>query len=343
MNITYKEIVDGYILKEGDTLVLHGIKYTVILSRVLNYYYLQEENYDNNLVFRRLGIQDKQDYCEGIVGKGSVFADIFPDIDTLENLTKIVKALYEHSPYKVGDKVRLVSNFEGVPWINDGMLKYAGQTVTIKSIELRQFSDVLNGDPHAYGFEKLYYTWPSQAIECKIMAETKESDDKTSEESQPKTVSRLDLERGYILKPNDVIYIADIMHKVHPSHFLTTTNLGNFDIIFKILGLNIKEKEAWASKFGCKLTGQMFPSFDTYEDLTKFVLDIFRKYDEFEKSKSSPAVIGVTSLENAVHTNDTSSVPYHKIREDVRPDCHFNNKPIIINNLKSKTKTIIKL
>lgn len=194
MEVTYEKILEHYVLKTRDTLCLHGIQYTVKCSTLTSYYYLEEKNRSNALVFERLGIKDKTDYCKGIVGEAPVFGGKFPEIDTLENLTKITKALYERSPYKVGDKVRLKDDIHGCPWVISPMENHAGKVVTIKDITLTHFSGNLNGDPHQYRFKELVGTWSSQTIDHKVDEDTEVTEDTSDKICGP--VEKPSIEHG---------------------------------------------------------------------------------------------------------------------------------------------------
>lgn len=166
MEVTYEKILEHYVLKEGDTLCLHGIKYRVVFRD--GTCFLDNRSYEpNDEVFQVLGIKDKIEFCEKIV-KVPTYGGSFPEVRTLSDLTTVVKALYERSPYKAGDKVKLKDNIHNCPWVIPQMEENAGKVVTIKDITLTHFSTGLNGDPHQYRFKEIVCTWSPQTIDHKV-------------------------------------------------------------------------------------------------------------------------------------------------------------------------------
>ena len=166
MEVTYEKILEHYVLKEGDTLCLHGVKYKVDFN--CGRFFLQiQAGYGNSRVFGVLGIQDKVKFCEDTVGVKTYGGD-FPEVNSLSDLTSVVKALYERSPYKVGDKVKLKDDVHDCPWVVCGMEHNAGKIVTIKSIALTRCSESLNGDPHEYRFKEIMCVWSPQTIDHKV-------------------------------------------------------------------------------------------------------------------------------------------------------------------------------
>lgn len=166
MEVKYEKILEHYVLKEGDTLCLHGIQYHV--ESLGARFFLNNLKGSNSAVFRVLGIKNKVGFCED-TAKVKTYGGDFPEVETLSDLTAVVKALYERSPYKVGDKVKLKDDVHGCPWVVVPMMeKDAGKVVTIKDIRLRCHSGSLDGDPHEYRFKEILCTWSPQTIDHKV-------------------------------------------------------------------------------------------------------------------------------------------------------------------------------
>lgn len=173
MNVTYEDIINGYTLQAGDTLNIHGCKYEVCRD-----YFLSSLGCCNDKVFMVLGI-DKIQTCRkyGMERNG-----MFPYMKSFECLTNLVKALYEMSPFKVGDKVRvkpMTGDADDYPFFYaDEMAFRAGEIHTITSIEPVTFickKKYYNGDPHRYRLdldgEDYCYDWHSSMFELVARAE----------------------------------------------------------------------------------------------------------------------------------------------------------------------------
>lgn len=193
-NVTYGDICKGKTLQLKDTLIIHGVPYKVIDSE--GAYYLQETNHEgNSKVFEVLHV-DTQETIKWAEKFGYTGTGIFPEIPTLEKLTAFVKEIYERSPYKVGDIVR-VKKLEESDYPDNypfsftrSMSKdYGGKLMKIFEIDKSTlFEDrrYHNGDPHQYSLcnigtgENSYWNWHSSMFE---KAETQEDDEEQKEES----------------------------------------------------------------------------------------------------------------------------------------------------------------
>lgn len=132
----------------GDTIVFkhndRELKYKVF--QVANKYWLSNFTLGNNTaIFNLLGIEDRFEFCEKKIGHSckSKTTD-FPEVDSLEDLNKIVNALYQEiinksiSKYKKGDFVRILPR-QGVKsdyplsYI-ENMEKYVNDLFSIKSV-----------------------------------------------------------------------------------------------------------------------------------------------------------------------------------------------------------------
>lgn len=147
----------------------------------------------NIAIFNLLKIEDRFAFCEKEIGYdiASKTAD-FPEVDSLQDLEKVVNALYKEiinksvPKYKVGDIVRIIPR-EGekgdYPFVyTDIMNKYANDLFIIKEVEKisigqlknyinckkyeEPFYYMLNGDPTGC-------TWSSKMFSKVIKADTK--------------------------------------------------------------------------------------------------------------------------------------------------------------------------
>lgn len=99
---TYTDIEQGKTVKLEDTLMLYH-KEHVVKSEGSGYYLRCGTGGDNNeWIFRYLGIENKYKFCESSSKRG-----IFPYMETLEDLTRIIKKLWEYNPIHEGDKVKV--------------------------------------------------------------------------------------------------------------------------------------------------------------------------------------------------------------------------------------------
>lgn len=125
---TYLDIEKGKTVEFEDTLILYHKEH--IVSKDKNGYYLKcgcgGEN--NDWIFRYLGIKNKCEFCESSSKKG-----IFPYVETLKDLTRIVKKLWEYNPIHEGDKVK-VRDIHPSPsdygvYVADQMASLSGQYI----------------------------------------------------------------------------------------------------------------------------------------------------------------------------------------------------------------------
>lgn len=189
MEVTYEILkVAGHILNAGDTLLIHGCKYEVSKDK-----YLIGLNCCNDTIFEVLGVC-KEEVC-GKFGMRAVGE--FPYMDSFRALTNLVVALYERSPYKVGDKVRIKRRErkgDEYPFtFVDDMALLEGKVYTISAIStvshLRE-TELYNGDPHKYKLaeDSLSFNWhssmfePAEYVEEKVPAPKEEF---RNEEQQP--------------------------------------------------------------------------------------------------------------------------------------------------------------
>lgn len=106
MKVEYEDLLKGYILNVNDLLEIDGCEYKVDK----NYgYYLMGLNCDNSTIFRDNhlnNVSERHDWARRfgeMVGSPNCY---FPELRTLEQLTKFVIDIYE----KVYDKLRGISS-----------------------------------------------------------------------------------------------------------------------------------------------------------------------------------------------------------------------------------------
>lgn len=185
MEVTYNELCHGYILKPRDTLTIHGCIYAVTEKCFLNYI----GPHCNDRIFEILGI-DKTKICQRY---GMDRDGMFPYMKSMQCLTNLVKALYEMSPFKVGDKVKIkkrIGEQEEYPYdFVDGMAALEGKVFVIKKIESTQNHNsrkYSNGDPNQYYLDDAGYMWHSSMFE-RVSQDSKvkqEQGDNTPKEEQ---------------------------------------------------------------------------------------------------------------------------------------------------------------
>lgn len=133
--IVHYDIICGRILNIGDTIMLYHQEHVVKKSEKHGYYLeICDTRKENDWIFSYLGIENKYDFC----GEPDSNSGIFPYKDTLEELTYVVKKLWEYIPLKVGDKV-LVRDIENNKEIDDyavavvdRMKEYSNSYITVE-------------------------------------------------------------------------------------------------------------------------------------------------------------------------------------------------------------------
>lgn len=96
----YTDIKKGKIVSLGDTLMLYHKQHVV--SQGSSGYYLSLEYGENDWIFKHLNIKDKYKFCECPSERG-----MFPYVNTLDDLTMVIKKLWEYNPICDGDKVKV--------------------------------------------------------------------------------------------------------------------------------------------------------------------------------------------------------------------------------------------
>lgn len=260
--ITYQKLKAGYILKEGDLLdTLHGFDGLEVTGMSMCCKcWLHNHNGTNSAIYEYLGIADPKLECAA------------PEFKSAEELTKHVISLFEMSPYKVGDKVRILErekNPSDYPFSFVGeMEECVGEVFTIKKIEFQNTCEknIYNGDFHKYILDEPGdWNWHSS------MFEKVDSDSEIKEESVP--------EKKYKYEDDQRLTICGKTYRVHrndDSNFLVSDGYPNRQV-FIDLGIinNLKEKDKlykWIEDHGFKHSDGSFPpiiadQFDDFVDL----------------------------------------------------------------------------
>lgn len=264
--ITYQKLKAGYILKKDDLIdTIHGFNDLEAVCCDGRRWWLHNPNGFNNRIYEYLGV----DY--GQIGYGA------PEFDSAEELTKNVISLFEKSPYKVGDKVRILKrekNHSDYPFgfVND-MLKFVGNIFTIKKIEFNNIcdKDKYNGDFHQYVLNTPEsWTWHSS------MFERVDSDSEIKEEPV--------LEKKYKYEDDQRLTICGKTYRVHrdkDNNFLVCTDRYTNRQVFIDLGIISKFNESdklnkWIESHGFTHDDGSFPPIiaDQFDDFVDLLLQI---------------------------------------------------------------------
>lgn len=264
--ITYQKLKEGYILKEGDLIdTIHGFEGLEVTGLTMcGKCWLHNHNGNNSAIYEYLGIADPKLECAA------------PKFDSAEELTKHVILLFEMSPYKVGDKVRILEcekarNDYPFSFVGE-MEKHVGKIFTIKRIEFNNIcnKDKYNGDFHKYILDESdYWNWHSS------MFERVDSDSEIKEESMSK--------KKYKYEDDQRLTICGKTYRVHrndDSSFLVGLGYSNRQV-FIDLGIisELKEKDKlykWIESHGFKHADGLFPPIiaDQFDDFVDLLLQM---------------------------------------------------------------------
>lgn len=314
MNVTYKDLEDGYILKDGDKITIHGAKHRVCLSIPQEEYYLNYEgvsNYAldedrtpdtlcNDFIFRLLHIPNKESFVKDIAGKDFSGAGSFPQVKTLEALTEVAIALLEKPLYNVGDYVTVRKEIKGHKYSLDflgSMQELAGKTFYVKNIEkISDFSKINNGEIYWYLLNNAFY-WdaamimPATEEEKKSVNTSDKGEPEEKKEEKTHFVTLADLNCGYIFKEYDHIRINGMDCVIHTSGDDTRFWLSLDGIpeqkIYESLGIPEDKKKELAKLCGATDLCYHSPEFSNLESLSAFVIRIlmYKKVDKKSSEK----------------------------------------------------------
>lgn len=304
MNVEFKDIKPGpkqLRLNRDDKIKLFGVDYMVFASGhdgKLDYW-LSNLTGDNSEVFKILNMTSEE--VESLIK--AITTDynyrgqtsMFPEFHSLEDLTKFVYHLMLKSPYKVGDKVKILplkyshSGSEYPCGVCGQMPEFSGRIVTINRITPACYQTLCKyglGDPNSYQFEEVAYNWDSSCFRAASAEEIRQVE-QAKEPKEPKEPKKEDKpvpqkvtysmlkDDGYILKEDDELLIHGIKYKVHPKCFLYAPYTYN-DRVFAVLGMSGDEVKELALKYGLAAIGD-FPCMKSMEALSKFVIAIYEK------------------------------------------------------------------
>lgn len=316
MNVTYKDLKKGYILKDRDEIVIHGAKHRAMLSEANNEYYLNYEgvsndalDYDripdtscNDFIFHLLHISDKVSFVKDIAGEDFSGIGSFPQVKTLEALTKVTIALLEKPLYNVGDYVTVRKEIEGHEYSLTywGFMKeLAGKTFAVTKIESKS-GNALDTDSEGeiYLYELNYnFVWdiamimPATEEEKKSVDVPDKGEPEEKEEEEIHYVTLEDLNGGYIFKKTDHININGMDCVIHTNvddtQFWLSLDIEPEYKIYESLGIPDDKKKELASSCGATDLSFNSPEFPSLECLSAFVGRILmcKKKDETSSKK----------------------------------------------------------
>ena len=316
MNVTYKDLKEGYILNDYDEIVIHGACYRVqpIIGRTGTEYYIAYEGVNNDsldndripkssrndFIFRILHIPDKDSFVKDIVGKDFSGVGCCPQVKTLKALTKVAISLLEEPLYKVGDYVTVRDEIEGYKYslyYLSPMRELAGKTFYVTKVEEKDsFDNITDGEIYQYKLNCDYW-WDIAMIMSATEEEKKSagaSDKKESEKKKEKKmhyVTLEDLKGGYVLKKSDHIRINSIDCVIYTStsstRFWLSSNTVIEKRIYDCLGIPEDKKKELAKLCGAADLNFDSPEFSSLEDLSNFVKKIlmYKKEDEIPSEK----------------------------------------------------------
>lgn len=311
MNVTYKDLKKGYILKDRDEIVIHGAKHRAMLSDANNEYYLNYEGVSNDaldyertpdtscndFIFQLLHISDKNSFVKDIAGEDFSGVGSFPQVKTLEALTKVAIALLEKPLYNVGDYVTVRKEIEGheyslTYW--DFMKVFVGKTLAVTKIEPKLGNALYtDSDGEIYLYELAdNFVWdiamimPATEEEKKSLDVPDKGEPDEKEEEETHFVTLEDLKDGYIFKTSDHIRINGMDCVIHTStddkRFWLSSDIDPEYKIYESLGIPDDEKKELASSCGAVDLSFNSPEFPSLECVSAFVRRILRYKKEDE-------------------------------------------------------------
>lgn len=185
MNIyrDYKSLKDSKGIKQGDIIYFGEIEYIVYTQSLSAYCG------DNNLIFSKLDIKYKYNFCsnayEYISGSGTFPECHMNDYQALMRVARVLMGLYEkkfvkknnisESLFKVGDKVTILSEY--LPgtidysyqriFVENMLRSYAGKVYTIETVTktTRVPQRNLSNDLYEYQLKGIGYIWSAEMFE----------------------------------------------------------------------------------------------------------------------------------------------------------------------------------
>ena len=316
MNVTYKDLKDGYILKDRDEIVIHGAKHRAMLSEANNEYYLNYEGVSNDaldyertpdtacndFIFHLLHIPDKESFVRVIAGKDFSGGGSFPQVKTLEALTKVAIALLEKPLYYVGDYVTVRKAIEGHKYSLsywEFMQVFAGKTLAVTKIEPKEGNAAYtDSDGEIYLYELANnFVWDIAMIMPATEEEKKSLDVPDNGEPEEKKEEKIhfvtleDLKDGYIFKQSDHIRINGMDCLINTNAEETRFWLSSDTIleqeIYDSLGIPDDKKKELAKLCGAVDLSFQSPEFSSLVPLSNFVEKIlmYKKEDETSSKK----------------------------------------------------------
>lgn len=173
-------------MKEGDIIIFKyegtTLKYTVY--RGVHGYFLNSESGDlNRKIFILLKIEDRFAFCGNIIGYKITNTGVdFPVIDNLENLEKIVNALYQRiidisiPKFKKGEKVKIVpkcGSRSDYPFLYtqemEKLVNITDTIVNINKVSIGVLKQIIYlekyQEPFTYCLQNHLFAWASAMLE----------------------------------------------------------------------------------------------------------------------------------------------------------------------------------
>ena len=318
MNVTYKDLKDGYILKDKDEIIIHGVEYRVYpnIEDTGTEYYLNYEGVSNDaldedripdtscndFIFHLLHISDKVSFVKDIAGEDFSGVGSFPQVKTLEALTKVAIALLEKPLYNVGDYVTVREEIEGHEYSLTywGFMKeLAGKTFAVTKIESKSGNALdTDSDGEIYVYELAdNFVWdiamimPATEEEKKSLDVPDKGEPEEKEQEEIHFVTLEDLKGGYVFKKSDHIRINGMDCVIHinvdDTRFWLSSDIEPEYKIYESLGIPDDKKKGLATIYGAVDTNFGSPEFSSLENLSRFVRRIlmYKKEDETSPKK----------------------------------------------------------
>lgn len=161
-------------MKIGDKIVFKfnetTLKYEVVTSLDKHFFLCNlDKGSPNSKIFEILEIDDRYGFCEEVIGKYiKKQSNVFPELESLSDLERVVNALYERileistPKFKVGDLV-MVAKREGessdyVCNYNDEMVQYENRIFAISKINKMSIPSIKSYISRLRYEEPFYYT-----------------------------------------------------------------------------------------------------------------------------------------------------------------------------------------
>jgi hypothetical protein len=228
-----------------------------------------------------------------IAGKDFSGVGSFPQVKTLEALTKVAIALLEKPLYNVRDYVTVRKEIVGHKYSLTywGFMKeLVGKTFVVTKI--KENENVIDGEIYLYELN-YNFVWdiamimPATEEEKKSVDVPDKGEPEEKEEDKIHFVTLEDLKDGYIFKKTDHININGMDCVIHANvddtRFWLSSDTVLESMIYESLGIPDDKKKGLATIYGAVDTNYGSPEFSSLENLSRFVRRILMYEKEDEK------------------------------------------------------------